>query len=227
MIIVFIRAVIVYCVVIFAVRLMGKRQIGELQPSELVVTILISNIATLPVEDTGIPISLGIIPILTVAGLDVLISRLCLKHRGLRKVLSGRPVTVINDGKIDTDKLTELRFTADDLMESLRTCDVYDISEVQYAIVETTGKLSVYQKSPYRTLTREDIGSSDSKEKNPQLLIVDSGRCITEAMDRASLSIKWLENVLKHEKIRLRDVFIMTAGDGEYRIVCNDGSVIK
>ena len=155
--VVFIRAVILYVLLIFTVRLMGKRQIGELQPSELAITILISNIATLPVEDTGIPLLTGIIPILTLAGLDVIMSWLGIKSRTIRRFTCGKPVIIISGGQLDQKKMQSIRFTVDDLAASLRSQGIFDISEVQLAVVETTGTLSVYQKYSARNVTNGDM----------------------------------------------------------------------
>ncbi|MBQ7981655.1 MAG: DUF421 domain-containing protein, partial [Oscillospiraceae bacterium] len=152
---------------------MGKRQIGELQPSELAVTILISNIATLPVEDTGIPLLTGIIPIITLASLDVIMSWLAIKSRGVRRVMSGTPAIIIQDGKLDQKQMREIRFTIDDLMESLRGQGIFDISQVQFAMVETTGNLSVYQKYQYRNVTNSDMELKGKSINPPEVVIAD------------------------------------------------------
>ncbi|MFA5659078.1 MAG: YetF domain-containing protein, partial [Oscillospiraceae bacterium] len=128
MLIVFFRAIILYMIIIFSIRLMGKRQLGELQPSELVVTILVSNVATLPIEDVNIPMLMGIIPILTIVCLDVFMSELSLKFKRIRKIVSGSPKIVVRDGIIDQKTLRDLRFSIDDLMESLRALNIFDVS---------------------------------------------------------------------------------------------------
>lgn len=140
MLIVFIRGLVVYVLVTFATRMMGKRQLGELSPSELVITILISNIATLSMEDPSMPLITGVIPILTLACLDILTSYAALKSRRLRHFISGRPKVLISNGKIDQQVMKELRFTMDDVCASLRNSGVFDISQVQYAVVETTAQ---------------------------------------------------------------------------------------
>lgn len=117
MLIVFFRAVILYILIVISIRLMGKRQIGELQPSELVITLLLSNIATLPIEDMTIPMSMGIVPIFTLVCLDVILSHCSLKFRGLRKLICGSPKIVVSRGIIDQKQLKDLRFSADDLLE--------------------------------------------------------------------------------------------------------------
>ena len=153
MLIVFIRGIILYILVTFAVRLMGKRQIGDLSPGELVITILISNIATLSMEDISVPLFTGIVPILTLVSLDVLVSYACLKSRKIRRAISGKPKIVVSNGVIDQNVLKTLRYTVDDLMSSLRTQGIFDISQVQYAVVETTGAVSAILKAEFQPLT--------------------------------------------------------------------------
>ena len=210
--VVFIRAIILYILLIFSVRLMGKRQIGELQPSELAVTILISNIATLPVEDTGIPLLTGIVPIITLASLDVLMSWLGIKSRFVRRLSCGVPIIVIRDGKLDQKQMKALRLTVDDLIASLRGQGIFDISEVQFAVVETTGNLSVYQKYQYRNTTNEDM-SLKGKSKNPPEMIIADGELIRGTMKKLLLTDEWIENTLKKEKTAVKDVFLMTVDD--------------
>lgn len=209
MFVVFIRAVILYLLLIFSVRLMGKRQIGELQPSELAVTILISNIATLPVEDTGLPLLTGIIPIITLASLDVIMSWLGLKKRSVRRVISGTPVIIIKDGKLDQNQMKAIRFTVDDLMASLRGQGIFDISEVQFAVVETTGLLSVYQKYQYKNVTNGDIMLKGKSVDPPEILIAD-GELDRDAMIRLKLSDEWVIRTLKKEKTVIKNIFLMT-----------------
>ena len=210
--VVFIRAIILYMLLIFSVRLMGKRQIGELQPSELAVTILISNIATLPVEDTGIPLLTGIIPIITLASIDVIMSWLAIKSRAVRRVMSGTPAIIIRDGKLDQKQMRAIRFTVDDLMESLRGQGVFDISEVQFAMVETTGNLSIYQKYPYRNTTNSDM-ELKGKSINPPEVVIADGDPDGDAMNR-------LARTLKKEKTAIGDVFLMTVdSDRNYSLI--------
>lgn len=217
--VVFIRAVILYLLLIFSVRLMGKRQIGELQPSELAITILISNIATLPVEDTGMPLLTGIIPIITLTCLDVIMSWLGIKSRIVRKATCGTPVIIIRNGKLDQKQMKAIRFTIDDLMTSLRGQGIFDISEVQFAVVETTGSLSVYQKFPYRNITNGDM-ELKGKSCNPSEVIITDGEFVKDAMERLGLTAEWAENVLKKEKTAIKDVFLMTVDpDRSYSVI--------
>lgn len=209
MTIVFIRAVILYMLLIFSVRFMGKHQIGELQPSELAITILISNIATLPVEDTSLPLLTGIIPILTLASLDVIMSWLGIKSKRLRNITCGKPVVIINNGRIDQKKMKEIRFTVDDLTEALHSQNIFDISEVQFAVVETTGTVSVYQKYEYRNVTNGDM-KLKSKSIDPPEIVIDEGVIVNDALERLNLSEQKLRSILEKERLKVKDIFIMT-----------------
>ena len=212
MLIVFFRAIILYFLIIFSIRLMGKRQLGELQPSELVITILMSNIATLPIEDINIPMIMGVVPIFTLVCLDVFMSQLSLYSRKVRRLFSGTPKIIISDGKIDESVMKKLRFSIDDLMESLRSVQVFDISEVQLAIVETTGKISVYQKQSCQPCTPNDLGIA-VKRKNPPQLIVADGEVVENALDFIGVERKWLPETLYKENCPLEKVFIMTCDE--------------
>lgn len=218
MLIVFIRAIILYILIIFSIRLMGKRQLGELAPSELVVTILVSNIATLPIEDINIPLVMGVIPILTLVCLDVLMSLVTLKYRSVRKLVSGSAKIIISDGRIDQAMLKHLRFSTDDVMESLRGLQIFDISQVQYAIVETTGKISAYLKDDCQTVTNERF--SHKSPQNPPTLLIDNGVLIKGALDEIHKSQKWLEGVLRQQKTKIGDIFYMSADKaGKYTLI--------
>ena len=200
-------------------RFMGKRQIGELQPSELAVTILISNIATLPVEDTGMPLFTGIVPVLTLAALDVIMSCIGVKSGILRRLTGGKPVVIVSNGRIDRRKMRDLRFTADDLLEAMHTQGIFDISEVQYAVVETTGTISIYQKYEYRTVTNKDLGLH-SKSIDPPQIVIEDGAVIRENLVRTGVSEKKLSSLLKKENTTADEIFIMTMdSDMTYSII--------
>ena len=218
MLIIFIRAIILYVLLIASVRLMGKHQLGQLQPSELAITILISNIATLPVEDPDLPLITGIIPILTLASLDVLMSWIGLKSKIIRKLSCGKPVIIIQDGKIDQQKMKELRFTADDLMEAMRSSDIFDINEIQFAVVETTGVVSFYQKYQYRNVTNQDLQLNQNTQ-NPPEMVIDDGKVNADALKRTGYGISWLKQMLSEKNLSLKDVFIMTLDSNGKNIV--------
>ena len=210
MCVILIRSVILYVLVIFAVRLMGKRQLGELQPSELVITILVSNIATLPIEDVNIPIIVGVTPILSLVCFEVMVSWINLRLPELRRLISGSPKIIIRNGCIERDILRELRFSVDDLLMALRSKDIFDIGEVQYAIVETTGSVSVMKKQPLDTPTRQDMKIAAECSEPPVLIIAD-GKFIPQAMESVKLSKAAVEMLLSANKMVVNDVFIMTA----------------
>jgi len=219
MLVVFIRAVVLYILIIASVRLMGKRQIGELQPTELVITILLSNIATLPIEDVTVPMLMGIVPILTLVCLDVLMSQLALHSRRLRKLFSGEPKIIISEGKVDEKVMKSLRFTVDDLLESLRSQQVFDISDVQLAVVETTGKISVFQKQTVQAVTREDMKLKTECADPPQLIVADGELC-TASLKFIGKDEKWVSKITKSAGLTLPQVFILTADkNGQYTII--------
>ena len=198
---------------------MGKRQLGELQPSELVITILVSNIATLPIEDVNIPMLMGIIPILTLVSLDVIMSSFSLRFRKIRKIVSGSPKVIIKDGIIDQKMLRDLRFSIDDLIESLRGYGVFDVSEVQYAIVETTGSISIYQKFSHQTCTPEML-NFEKETKNPPQLIIDDGVLVENSLSFLNLGQGWLYGILADNEVSMKDVFILTADEtGAFNII--------
>lgn len=210
MCVILIRSLLLYILVIFAVRLMGKRQLGELQPSELVITILVSNIATLPIEDVNIPVIVGVTPILALVCFEVLVSWLDLKFPRLRKLISGSPKIVVRGGCIERDILRELRFSVDDLLMALRSKDIFDLDEVQFAIVETTGSVSVMKKPSADTPTRMDMHIR-AEESDPPVLIISDGEFVEKALSAAKLSRSVVETLLKSRGMTVEEVFIMTA----------------
>lgn len=219
MLIVLIRAVMLYMVIVFCIRLMGKKQLGELQPSELVVTIMLSNIATLPIEDVDIPLAMGLIPILTIVCIDVFFSHLSMKSRTVRRILCGTPKILISEGRLDQSAMRKLRYTIDDLYEGLRSQQVFDISEVQLAIVETTGQISVYVKKDSQPFTPEDAGLTP-ESIDPPVLIVEDGKLVKNALGSVGADGKWLKRVLRKESVGLEDIFIMTCDSSKnYQII--------
>lgn len=209
MLIIIIRTVLLFLLIVFSLRLMGKKQLGELQPSELVTTIMISNIATLALEDASTPMLMGVIPILMIVCLDVMLSGVLLKNAKIRKTVSGTARVVISDGVVDQAELKNLRYTIDDLTEAMRDQGIFDISQVQYAIVETTGKINFLQK--------------EQPAKNPPEIIIRDGELNKDALDRTPLGEGWVMKILGQNKTKLRDVFLMSADpDGNYQLVLKE-----
>lgn len=219
MLVVFFRAVILYVLVTLCLRLMGKRQLGELQPAEFVITILISNIASLPIEDTNIPMILGLIPVFVLVAFEVIVSTLSLSSKWFRSVMSGKPVIVIYDGQIDQEKLKQLRFSIDDLMESLRQQGVFRVQDVWYAIVETTGKVSVMQRFEARNVTPADLSLSGEQEQPPAVVVSD-GQIIRSALPICNMTEEQVEDAARKKGVSISQVFLMTATpDGEIYLV--------
>lgn len=224
MLIVFIRVFLIYILIIFSLRLMGKRQIGQLQPSELVVTILVSNIATMSIEDTNVPLIGGIVPILALVSFDVIISAVSLKSKRARRIISGTPRVLIQDGKINQAEMHELRFTIDDVMSQLRSNSIFDIQEVAFAIVETTGALSVYQKYDARPLTPKTMGMPQPTTPDaPPVVMISDGAIIDSAFSYCNLRPEWLSKLLKEQELQSSDIFLMTCDrQANYLIVKKD-----
>lgn len=219
MAIVLIRAVLLYIVITLCLRLMGKRQIGELQPSELVVTILISNIAAIPVEDSSVPMIMGIVPIITLVCLDVIVSGIMLKSAKMRKLIIGSPRIIISEGKILQNEMKRLRYTVDDLMESMRDEQIFDIDEIHYAIVETTGKINFLLKKDFQPAEKQDANAGGSTENPPSVIIRDGIRD-NEQMRLLGLGEMWLTKTLRERQLSEKSVFLMTADkNGKFSII--------
>lgn len=214
-----IRTLILYVLILIMVRLMGKRQISDLQTSELVVTLLISNIAVIPMQDTSLPLLSGVVPILLLVGSEILISFLMLKNYRFRQLICGKPQIVISNGVIDQKKMRELRISTEDLGEQLRQEGVFAISDVKYAIIETNGKLSVLKKALKDSVTAEQMNIS-----NPtagfEVVIISDGEIAKSSMEFCGLDKEWVEKTLRKNQIGLKDVFIMTVtADHKYNII--------
>lgn len=195
--------------IILAVRLMGKRQISELQTSELVVTLLISDIAAIPMQDPGLPIVSGLIPIAVLVSIEILLSALMLKNSKFRRFVCGKPAILINDGKLDQKKMKDLRMSIEDLEEQLRQLDVESISDVAYAIVETNGKLSIIKKVDKQQPSKSDLNVK-SKDTGIEMVLIKDGELSDFSMQFYNLTTDWVNNVLKNSGLKMKDVFIMT-----------------
>lgn len=213
------RTVIFYFVIIFAIRLMGKRQIGDMQPSELVITILISEIAAMPIQDLKMPIWMGVAATVTLVSLEVIISFAAMKLLWFRKLFYGNSCIIIKDGVIDQKMLRRLRVTVPDLLEVLRNQEVFDLSQVAYAILETNGQMSVLLKPEYQTASVNDIKGKEGHSGMPCLIISD-GKFLKKAMKSIGITKQSALDKIKAKGLNLKDVFIMTAEkDGEITIV--------
>lgn len=205
----FVRTIILYIFVVSAVRFMGKRQIGELQPSELVVAILISELAAIPMQETGIPLVSGIIPILTLIACEILLSTVTLGSMKLRHIITGVPSVLIRNGIIDQKEMHRLRLTLDDLMEELRIAGFYSVEEVAWAVLETNGKLSVFPTSQNKPVTAGMMNLSQPDGGLPATLICD-GLLSLEALSHAGRDMAWLQGLLAAQGMEPQGVFLMT-----------------
>lgn len=205
----FLRTVVLYFVLIVFLRIMGKRQIGELQLTELVVTLLIADLASIPMQATDIPLLTGLIPMATLLVLEIGISYLTLKIPWFHRLVSGSSMVLIDHGVIDRKTLAKLRFTLEDLIEELRLNNIEKIEDVEFAILETNGQLSVFPKNDKRTVTLEDLKGKSSKATLPWPVILD-GHADPKAMKRVGVDQKWVMNYLKQQGLSsVKDVFLL------------------
>ena len=210
MFIVFFRTLIIYFVIIICLRVMGKRQLGELQPSEFVIAILISNIATLSIEDTDIPLIGAVVPIITLMSAEVILSYITLKSGKAQVIVTGTPVVIIRNGKIEQKSMSELRLSIEDLMSQLRINGIFDIQEVSWAIVETNGQLSVYPKAKAQPVTNETLCDPKSAKDSPPMVLISDGVLCSKTLSACNLTEKWLSGILDDEKAKVKDIFLMT-----------------
>lgn len=208
-----IRTIILYFLIIVGIRLMGKRQIGELEPSELVLSLLIADLAAVPMQDFGIPLLMGVIPILTLLCLSTILSVLTVKSIRFRALLCSRPSIVIQDGKILPKEMIKNRFTVDELMEELRVARVTDLSTVKYAVLETTGRISVLPYAQERPATAKDMGLS-SLETGLPMAVVSDGRILSQNLTLRGLDETWLTAELKARGFTdASQIFLMTVDE--------------
>lgn len=220
----FIRAIIMYITVVCAIKFMGKRQIGELETSELVITFMISDIASIPMQNSDQPILSGLIPIGVLTCLEVFISWIMMKSPRFRQIMCGKCVVIINDGKINQKELYKMRMNVFDLCENLRQMNVFSLDDVAYAIMETNGKLSVIKKSDKQPPSASDLGVKTS-EANLNLAIVSDGKINEYSLSLCSLDEKWLNKTLKENKVKINEIFLMTANKSKkFNIVKKDFS---
>ena len=195
------RTVILYFLIMLGLRLMGKRQIGELEPSELVLTMMISDLATVPMQDFGIPLLAGVIPILTLLSLSLLLSQLSLLNLRFRELMCGTPTVLIRSGHLQQAAMRENRYTLDELLEQLR-----------YAVLENSGQLSVLPWARQKPPTAEELGFHPAEGTLPVILIND-GRVLQKNLRRCGRDEAWLQSVLKREKHTAGEIFLLTVDE--------------
>ena len=209
MIVSYVRTLILYSLLILVIRLMGKRQIGQMEASEFVVTMLVANLASIPIQDGGIPLVTGIVPIVTILGVELVLSSLCLRSMGLRRLLCGKPVILIEEGRILRENLRKTRLTLDELTEALREKDVLDLKTVQYAILETTGRVSVFLYPKETPASAREAGIM-VKPRSLPITIISDGKLLKANLKLAGRDDAWLSRVLNTHHATIRSTWLLT-----------------
>lgn len=213
MIIAFLRTIILYLLIIVGIRLMGKKQVGELEPTELVLAMLISDLAAVPMQDFGIPLLFGVVPIIALLCITMTLSVLTMRSVWLRQLLCGKPSIVVEGGTILQKELAKTRMTPDELTEELRLQGVTDLSTVKYAILETSGRVSVLLYANQQPVTGLQLNLTPHEPGLP-LTIIDNGQLYPENLKRRGLDRNWLDKQLASRGVHsLREVFLMTVDE--------------
>ena len=202
------RTMILYLLVVFAMRIMGKRQIGDMQPSDLVVTLLISEIAAIPIQDPSNPLLMAIVSVFVLIILEIIISVIAMKCNFVNTLTNGKSALVINKGKIDQKVMKKLRITVPDGVELLRLQGIFDINEVEYALLESNGALSVLQKPYYQPATKGDICRQPEEGSYPSLVISD-GKLLKRGLANIGKTKEDITKILNSKSIKAEEVFVM------------------
>lgn len=218
MLITFFRAIVLYIIVLIVMRLMGKREIGQMQPFELAISIMIADLAATPMAETGIPITNGIMPILGLLVMHLVISMINLKSTKAREIICGKPSILIFRGKVDEKVLKRERFTINELEERLRDNNIFNIGDVEYAILETSGQITVIPKPEKRNVVVKDFNLEPEYEGISYDLVID-GVIMKENLRKLGKDEKWLEKQISKFKIKPKDALVVTI-DGEGQFFC-------
>lgn len=220
MVIAFLRTIILYIFIIAGIRLMGKRQVGELEPSELVLALLIADLAAVPMQDFGIPLLSGLLPILTLLALSLLLSQLSLRSLRLRALICGTPVILIRNGQLQQDAMRKNRYTIDELMEELREQGISRIEDVKYAVLENSGQLSVFPWTAQQPPTAQQLGLDLEDDVTLPVVLINDGRVIRRNLTICGRDENWLRKQLSREKVSSpREVFLLTL-DEQGQVFC-------
>lgn len=209
------RTAVSYVALILGVRLMGKREVGQLEPSEFVVAMMMADIATIPVADEGISVFRGLVPIALIVGAELVLSSLSARNTRIRRLLCGKPVILIENGRILQKNLRSCRISADELTGILRLKDVLELSKVQYAILETSGDLSVFLYPAHEPPSAKDSGIRVKKQSLP-VTIVEDGRLLSCNLPLVGKDERWVHRVLTSKNARLRDTFLLTVDQNDH-----------
>lgn len=207
----FARTIILYLLIMLGLRLMGKRQLGELEPSELVLTMMISDLATVPMQDFGIPLFAGVIPIMTLLALSMLISQVSLHNLRFRELICGKPSILIQNGVLQQETMRENRYTLDELLEELRGQGISDIRDVKYAILENSGQLSILPWAKQQPPTASQMGLELEDDVTLPVVLINDGRVLQKNLISCGKDMNWLGQTLKHENLASpKEVFLLT-----------------
>ena len=209
MILSYIRTIILYLVLIFCIRMMGKRQIGQMEPSEFVVTMMVANLAVIPMENEGVPLYSGLVPMLTILGTELVLSGATMRSIRLRKLLCGKPVILIENGKILQENLRSTRVTLDELTGHLREKDVLDIRSVQYAILETNGNLSVFPFPSELPASAKEAGIYP-KDRFLPITVISDGQLLRQNLQYAAKDEAWVHRVLGEYRASIAGTWLLT-----------------
>lgn len=212
MTIMIIRSIIIYIFITIATRVMGKRQIGELKPQELVITILISAVATIPLQESTIPLSNSIMPILIFVSLEIIQSAISMKSLKFRNLMQGKPIIVIKNGVLQQKELSRLRFTLDDLIDALRQGNAFDISQVENAVIETNGTLSIQLKGEYSPITPSVAGINAPDSELPITIVMD-GEMVTEYFGSNKMTEKEIQLIINSTDLSIDEIMLLTIDD--------------
>ena len=215
MLVYFGRTIVFYGALILVIRLLGKRQIGQMEASEFVVTMLVANLAAIPLEEPKVPLLTGLVPIFTVLGIEILLSHLSLKSVFFRRVLCGKPVILIENGNILQENLRKTRVTLDELTGHLREKDVMDLASVQYAILETNGNLSVFPYPEARPATSKEAGIVAEKQYLP-LTIISDGSLLKDNLKKAGKDMTWVNKTLKKKRADIKTTWLLTVDGADH-----------
>ena len=211
MITAFFRTVLLYILIVVGMRLMGKRQIGELEPSELVLTMMISDLASVPMQDFGIPLLAGFIPILTLLALSLFLSQLSLHNLRFRRLMCGSPTILIRNGEIQQSAMRKNRFTLDELLEELREQGYSNLQDIKYAILENSGQLSVFPWTTQQPPTVEQLGLEIQDDVTLPVVLINDGRVLQKNLTACGRDARWLQKQLQAEKVSSpREIFLLT-----------------
>ena len=212
MIVFFLRTLVLYLLLVGVIRLMGKRQVGQMEPAEFVVTMLSANLVTIPMQDFSVPVYTGVIPIVTVLAMELILSAATVKSVGLRRIFCGKPVILIENGKVLQKNLQKTRISLDELTGQLRLKDILDITQVQYAILETNGNFSVFPYPQFRPAAAKEAGIPVAPQGLPYTIVCD-GHLLSENLAPAGKDAAWVQRELKKRGATLQGTWYLAVDD--------------